>query len=137
MTHYCYSTLTNDHRYTNYKPSAPTASHNEIESEVLVMGGANRTTAQLVTPLGVRTEIDDEQYEALKKNLVFQSHLKTGLVVVRPDKVDPEVAVAADMTQRDNSAPLTPETLATSEDGPKPMEEKPSLMDKVRKMASA
>ena len=66
------------------------------------------------------TEITDVDYEAIKKNEDFKKHVNGGYILIRQDKVDPEVAVADGMAQRDDSAPYTPETLKVA--GVKPME---------------
>ncbi len=74
---------------------------------VFIKGGHGVAGKNLITPLGVHTEISQEDAEILKRNHVFQTHLKNGSVVIQKSKADPE-KVVADMGADDPSAPLTP-----------------------------
>jgi len=105
-----YSTLTQTQHYQNYRPNV-SGNVPLPDGCVTIKGGSNVATKSFDTPRGVRTKITNEQLEILRKNFVFQQHEKSGHVVVRDDKVDPEVAVAKDMEQKDGSAPMTPETI--------------------------
>lgn len=89
---------------------------------VIVKGGHGVATKNLLTPLGVHTEVTDEEMEILKANHVFQKHLKIGSVVVQSRKADPE-KVLKDMGAPDPSEPLTPEKIAkmNGQKGPKVM----------------
>ena len=104
-----YSTMSTDTRYTLWKRAEPGSAPEPIR-EVLIKGGANVATKLLVTPRGIRTEISEEDYEQLKLDETFKRHLDGGFIQIRKDIVDPEVAVAAGMKQKDSSAPLTPES---------------------------
>ena len=109
---YVYSTLAADVAYTNHAQGG-----GELPIElppVLVKGGAGVMNDRFITPRGVVTEITEEQGEYLRANVLFQLHEKNGFVEISGSKVDPEKA-AADMTGRDNSAPIVPEGLADSE----------------------
>ena len=78
---------------------------------VFIKGGAGVATKHLITPLGVHTEVTPEEAEILKRNHVFQLHLKNGAVVIQESKADPE-KVVGDMGADDPSAPLTPADFA-------------------------
>ena len=100
---YIYSTLTSDQIYTNYRraPSGvPIA-----EAKILIKGGANLMTKALITPFGAVTEVTDNDLAELRKNEVFRLHLQNGFITISEAKADVE-SVAADMTGRDQSAPL-------------------------------
>jgi hypothetical protein len=114
--YYVYSTLTSDQIYTKWSTPAD-GSIPEVEHEVNIKGGANLSDKHFVTPRGVVTRITDADYEYLvgkgledmfSGNSVFKKHVKNGFITVRKDSVDPEIAVAAGMKQKDQSAPVTP-----------------------------
>lgn len=100
---YIYSTLTSSVNYST-----------EV-GDVLIHGGANVPDQHLLTPYGKVTEVTDEQYEALKKSHVFQTHVENGFVMADANKVEPEKA-AADLTGRDLAAPETAESLLAGEE---------------------
>lgn len=100
---YIYSTLSSDQIYTNYKRSP--AGLPIPESSTYIKGGANIMTKALVTPFGVVTEVNEKELEELRKNSVFLLHLQNGFITISEAKADVE-AVAADMTTRDQSAPI-------------------------------
>lgn len=108
MRHFVYSTLTNDHRYTNWTLPTSKGMLPQVETQVLIRGGANRAGNHGVTPIGVRTEVDEEQLEALKKNKSFQRHCEQKLILVFDEQQDPEEVAKKYMTAKDQSAPLTP-----------------------------
>jgi hypothetical protein len=104
MTQFVYSTLTCDQRYTLWVKGGADL---PVEAGfVLVKGGSNVADGRLITPIGVRTEISDEEYALLLDSEVFKLHVDNGFVTVEEKKVDPEV-VAADLNTRDASAPIT------------------------------
>ncbi|WP_019573349.1 hypothetical protein [Curvibacter lanceolatus] len=100
---YVYSTLAAD---TTYKEWVKTSDLHIEARSVTIKGGTGVANDRIVTPLGVRTEIDAELVEVLKANEIFKLHQKNGFVVIEDVAEDPE-KVAADMTSADNSAPLT------------------------------
>lgn len=109
---YVYSTLAADVAYINH---AQGGGDLPIElPPVLIKGGAGVANDRFITPRGVVTEITEEQGEYLRANVLFQLHEKNGFVEISGSYVDPEKA-AADMTGRDNSAPIVPEGLSDSE----------------------
>lgn len=101
--HYVYSTLSAPQEYVTYNSGA--ADLPQAVQSVFIAGGANVAGKHLVTPLGVVTKVTDEELKALETNEVFKLHKENGFVTVSDAKVDPEV-VAADMTSRDEAAPL-------------------------------
>ncbi len=115
---YIYSTLTSDQVYANYRSSAngvPLA-----ESKIAINGGANLMTKHLVTPHGVVTEVTAEELAELRKNEVFKLHLANGFLTISEAKGDAD-DVAADMTTRDQSAPIVEQDDLM----PAPAEDKP------------
>jgi len=134
---YVYSTLTNDMSYNTFAPKDKDSGHqvNEIVHSVLIKGGTNRADqVKLFTPRGVVTEVSESDYEHLQNNPMFKYHMDKGFITVRKSKVDPEVAAAADMEQRDGSAPHTPNS--PQFDAVRKMDKKPSREDRVRDMVA-
>lgn len=105
MSKFVYSTLANDNRYTGYTKGG--ADLPRVEYSILVKGGAGVAGKwnRLETPVGAVTEVTDEEAEALASNVIFNRHQQNGFVVLSDRKVAVE-EVAADMTGRDESAPL-------------------------------
>lgn len=104
MTVFIYSTLTADQRYVEWVKGGGDIA---VEGRsVLVKGGSNVANKHLLTPLGVQTEVSDEDYAFLQEEPTFRLHVQNGFITVRQKKADAE-AVAADMATRDGSAPLT------------------------------
>ena len=108
--YYVFSTLSNTNIYANYAES-PNKGQPQVAEQVTIQGGANVTVKNLVTPHGVMTEITEAQMDILNKNFLFKQHLKSGHIVVRDTKSDPEKVVKAGMEKTDGSAPVTPESL--------------------------
>lgn len=103
---FLYSTLSSDQAYTVYKDGGGDLP--QVEGQILVKGGANVPDGRMITPEGaVITATTPENLERLRQNEVFKLHEANGFIVVSDHKVDGEVA-AADMTGRDQSAPLVP-----------------------------
>ena len=108
---YVYSTLSTDTRYALYGAAG------DIERSVLIQGGAGVANDRLVTLKGVATRITAEDKELLEANGIFKIHKDNGFVKIESVKEDAEV-VAADMTAKDKSAPLTPDDFANAENKP-------------------
>lgn len=122
MRHFVYSTLTNDHRYTNWTRPDDQKMLPKVISEVLIKGGANRANVHGLTPLGIRTEVTDEQLESLKANKIFGRHCEQKLILVYDELEDPEIVARKHMQSADPSAPLTPNSeifQRVNEDGEK------------------
>ena len=105
-----FSTLTADQKYTFWKTFTSGAAPEPVR-EIIIKGGANVATRLLVTPKGARTEISEDDLALLQENEVFKRHVEGGFITWRKEIVEPEVAVADGMAQRDKSAPPTPETI--------------------------
>lgn len=115
--HYVFSTLAADVSYTGY---AKQENDNvpQVQMAVVVKGGAgvaNKRT--LITPRGVVTEVTEEEAIFLAGHPVFQIHLKNGFVQISDAKADGDDA-AADMTGRDESAPLVDEDFSDNDAQP-------------------
>lgn len=103
---FIFSTLASDVAYTNHEQGGgdlPVAL-----PSVVIKGGAGVANDRIVTPRGVATEVTEAQVEYLRQNEIFKLHEKNGFVMVSESYADPD-EVAADMTGRDNSAPIVPQ----------------------------
>lgn len=103
-----YSTLTNHQTFVDWKdgPDIPTRG-----ISVTIRGGAGivRKTG-LITPFGVATDVTEEQLTFLLTLPDFNNFIQRGWLKIQKSsgwKTDADV-VAADMQQRDGSAPLVP-----------------------------
>lgn len=106
---YVYSTLTDSMFYTFYVSNKDQFNDLPvITKKIHIKGGANVATKQLVTPLGVVTEVSDEDLALLQHHPIFQLHEKNGFIKVDGKKYDVEKAVAT-MEKRDEASPLTPQ----------------------------
>ncbi len=116
MTKFVYSTLTADQIYRTYEKTA-----NDLQIEkgsVFIKGGTGVANDRVSTPIGVETQISDEDAQLLEKNAGFLQHRENGFVQIKDSKVDTERA-ASDMQTRDGSAPLVPGDYEGTT-GPKP-----------------
>jgi hypothetical protein len=104
MPAYVYSTLTCDNEYASWIKNGDQQS---IERKVLIKGGHGVMNKHFITPLGVVTDVSDEDLEFLEGIDAFQQHKKNGFITVEKKKIDAEKA-AANMKRRDQSAPITP-----------------------------
>ena len=104
---YVYSTLTNDQIYTLWKCDPQAQKPNVPLKKVQIKGGHGRMDKNLVTPLGIVTEVTDEELEALNKISSFKKHIDKGFIKVDKKNVDPEKAVST-MKGKDKSAQKTP-----------------------------
>ena len=111
-TFYVYSTLAADTEYVTYREGG--GDMPVPESSVVIKGGAGVANDRFVTPRGVVTSVTEEQLQKLQQNKVFQLHEKNGYVQYSEAIVDPDKA-AADMTGRDESAPVVPQDLREDE----------------------
>lgn len=105
MSKFVFSTLANDqmfHQWVGGGADIPV-----IGSRVLIKGGTGVANDRIITPLGVCTEITDEQAAWLEREPSFAAHVKGGFIVVQAKKSDAE-KVAADMSLNDGGAPMTP-----------------------------
>lgn len=102
-----YSTLTNSQQYPLYRKSPQ--GENIVEGYVHVKGDAGLANKHLVTSLGAVTRVTPEALQHLRKSVVFQQHEKNGFITVRAAPVEIEKAIAEHTSERDESAPLTPE----------------------------
>lgn len=101
-----YSTLANDQQYQVWHKPEGHETH-QPGAFVVINGGTGVANDRLITPLGVHTEVTDEQLAVLEANHTFLLHRENGFIKVEKKKQDPE-KVAADMSLADPSAPVTP-----------------------------
>ena len=104
--YHVYSKMAADVRYNDYIGGGDTL--HRIAKSVLIKGGAGVANKNIITPLGVHTEIDSEDRDMLLKNGIFNLHLESGFVTIESAKEDADL-VATNLTEGpDPSAPLTP-----------------------------
>ncbi|MCL2887518.1 MAG: hypothetical protein FWF20_12255 [Betaproteobacteria bacterium] len=113
---YVYSTLANDQKYIDWQKGG--ADVHIPAHAVLVKGGSGVMNKRIVTPLGIATEISEEEAAFLERNPLFKMHAQKGFVRIERRKADPE-KVAADMSRADPAGPKTPADYA-DKDGAKP-----------------
>ena len=99
---YIFSTLTCDNEYTLWKRIGEDRVI-PVKS-VIIKGGTGIVNKNLITPMGVMTEVTDEQLELLEQNPSFKRHKENGFLVVEKTKQEPE-KVASKMKIKDKSAP--------------------------------
>ncbi len=113
-----YSTLANDVNYAVYAYDTPLANgHRNARKvkDIIIKGGTNvavpikRRGGEPYTPVGVYTEVSNEEYEHLAQDSTFKEHLDRGFVRVENRKVNTEKAVTK-MDLKDKASPKTPET---------------------------
>lgn len=108
-----YSTATAGVDFARYKPKRPDMAANQIERKVTIHGGSNVANKNLFTPLGVVTQVTDDEAEFLKNHPAFKRMEERGFMRIRKNKADPEKIITSEnMEIRDASAPKTPETIA-------------------------
>lgn len=79
-----------------------------VLKRVLIQGGANVALGRnLITSAGIVTKITEDDLALLEANDVFKVHKANGFIQILDTKPEDAEAVAADMTTRDESAPLT------------------------------
>ena len=98
-----FSTLTANNIYQDW---TDVGGMQQAGRKVLIRGGANVADKHFITPMGVPTEVTDEELAFLETHEGFLNHKKLGFVSVQKKKADVE-AVVQDMTKKDKSAPLT------------------------------
>lgn len=122
-----YSTLTEPQQYTKYESSGDT---HRVVASVRIEGGHGKANHKsLITPLGVATEVTDEQLAILMENSSFLKHKDRGYITITGKREDSE-KVAADMTSSDGSAQLTEADF--EDDGEKPAALTPAPVEKRR-----
>lgn len=108
---YIVSTLSNDNTFADYHQSdvgvGGMSRPATKKRSVTINGGANVANG-LRTPQGVLTKITEEELDFLKSQRNFQKQVEGGFLTVLSSEADPD-KVAADMTDRDQSAPLDEE----------------------------
>jgi rRNA maturation endonuclease Nob1 len=104
---YIYSTLSCNQLYTKYAP-APEGGVSRVDKTVLINGGANVANKNIITPRGVVTEISEEEYNLIKDNALFKTHIDNGYITVEAKSADVD-KVVVNMESRSQDAPLTPQ----------------------------
>lgn len=115
-----YSTLTNPQNYCSYSELDGKNAVVQKQRSVHIKGGSGLANKNLQTPLGVMTFVTEDQLKFLQAHRSFNKHVAAGYITVRNEIVNTEKA-AADMTTRDESAPIVPEDFK-EEDEAKPLD---------------
>ncbi len=122
MTNYVYCTATCSTNYVCYDVT-PAQANAKVKKwpdgrkmMVTINGGHGVSNKHFVTPRGVVTQVSDEDMEWLQHDEAFKRHQKAGFIVVDRKKRNPE-KVAAEMQDKDGSAPITPDDYETESDG--------------------
>lgn len=103
---YVYSTASADTCYTGFVKV--TKDLNQPTKRVLIKGGSNvMDKKRTFTPLGVATNVTEEELDWLLKHPLFKKHMDRGFIRITKNKQEPE-SVVGDMTTRDKSAQLAP-----------------------------
>jgi hypothetical protein len=106
---FVYSTATNATTYALYHENPEYKGLNRIKKSVTIAGGSNVAAKRtLYTPVGVGTEVTQDDLDFLLTVPAFQRHIERGFVKVSKDTRDNAEVAAADMNNRDGSAPLVP-----------------------------
>lgn len=107
---FLYSTLPAAQAYTAHKPSGDESLPIPTRT-VMIHGGASLADHRFETPLGVLTEISEDDFEFLKTNKVFMRHAERGFIKVLDEKLDAD-KMAADMNRASGDVPVTPDDFA-------------------------
>lgn len=110
MSQYVYSTLTADNEYADWVKTGD-REQQMVKRSVLIKGGHGVMNKNFITPLGVVTEVTDEELEFLLTCDAFKLHMKNDFIKVDKKKQETE-KVAADMKRRDQSSPIVPSDYA-------------------------
>lgn len=112
---FVYSTLTCDNIFPVYAPPLDARAMPLIQHKITIKGGHGiKRQNELVTPMGVRTEVSESDLALLMKDLNFKNQIAAGFIIVDDKKVSAEKK-ASDMQQKDGSAPLTPKDFEKSD----------------------
>ena len=121
---FVYSTCANSGTYCEYEPSTAdnkNRGHHVARKKVTIRGGHGVAQQQkgagfggIYTPMGVATEVSDEDLEFLLQNKSFQRHVASGHITYDKKKIEPEKKVQ-NMAEKDGSAPLTPKDFTEGE----------------------
>lgn len=90
-----------------YSSLASDQSYQTEAGDIFIAGKANVANRHFLTPKGVVTRITEDQYEALKKNPIFQAHAKNEFVLASLRKEDAET-VGEHLNDDDKSQQDTP-----------------------------
>ena len=113
MPFYVYSTATNSGTYVEYENNAsnelaiPKKWPDGTSMKVTIKGGHGLADKHFVTPKGVVTKVTDSEMEMLLRNPAFKRHMDRGFMTYDKKNIEPWKK-AANMAQKDGSAPLTP-----------------------------
>lgn len=100
---YIYSTLTADQEYRGYTGNKDVPA---VKWSVVIKGGANIASKNLVTPKGTLTTVSDEEMALLESNAAFKRHVERGFLTIEKKKAEVE-EVTKNMKKKDQSAPKT------------------------------
>lgn len=103
---YVYSTIGTDVAFSLFEPNAQPGSAARAVHTVTIKGGAGVMNDRIITPDGIRTQIDDAELRLLKNDQTFLRMESRGYLTVLESKEDPDT-VATDMAADDGSKQAT------------------------------
>jgi len=107
---YVYSTLTSSNIFRFWKESVNGLP--QEDGSILIKGGAGVADKNLVTPKGVMTELDEEEYKRLETHDQFQRMVEGGFIAVEKAEKKVEEVIEKKNLKKDKSAPKTPSDFA-------------------------
>ncbi len=105
-TYHVYSKLSAPVSYHEHVPGG--ANVTSIGRTVTIAGGAGVANKNLITPLGVHTEVTEEEMEFLNNDETFKLHKQNGFIAIETKNYDIEKVVADMTSEPDPGGPLTP-----------------------------
>lgn len=118
---FVYSTLTNSNCFVVYAPKTDPNALSRIVHRIEIHGGHGMKHPKAFdTPQGVVTKVTDEQLKLLMSSSSFKRQIAAGFISVDDKKIDTEKK-AADMADKDASAPMTPKDFVVSDDSEEDM----------------
>ena len=108
MAKYIYSTLTCAQAFTLWAESENKNLPPRRLRQVIIEGGANVATKNLITPRGTVTKVSDKDYEEiLKDHRLFKLFVDDGRFIVQDKEATDPDKVYDKLKDKDNHAPLT------------------------------
>jgi hypothetical protein len=95
---YVYSTLASDQDIAVWKDGP--GGQKQVIKYIQIKGGAQIATklaGEIITPLGIKTEVTDEDFALLQQDWTFNHFVENGKLVVLGESINPE-KVVSDMT---------------------------------------
>ena len=113
---FIFSTMTCSNTFAVFAPKTDPTTLSTIMKRIHINGGHGlKNPDGMITPKGVVTKVTDEELQLLEGMLGFRQQVAAGFLVVDKKNTDAEKK-AANMSQHDKSAPLTPKDFEMGKD---------------------